>query len=488
VSTSENNLRLRIEPATRLTEITVSDARFRKIPLEENVGTIELELPLGVYEIGFRDGTSIEQHMVVLHPHQAAPFVVQQKPLPIDDDKDAEDALGDEPSSLLVVVRDPRRSSFDRAEDAPPSSATRLDGLSLVTEDSKLIAPGASSVSEARSLLPLPAVPGRYRLRVQTGIGDQVFETPIVICPGWRTQVWLRTRAYRPGDYRADFATTEVQMRPADGSRRPSEEERILERNARASLVARRTLGGRTFNALLRGMGAQKYLNPMPPAGFAHPDVKALTLRLSLLRKEEPSSVQPFPFPPMLADSWRTILQIAERWHEAIPPGSLCDRVANRVVSAGAFTVWVAPNEQVAAEAAAPVSPPGIAPKPGARRTRRDGRARTEFAVNPSAPPEQVAAPIVSPEVGIRLIDAALHDQRLRQWFRGVSGMSRGSSQEDEPQTPEVPIVSKTERMVAQSIQCRQASFSQTACPSGGSAARTSIVAVATIARHSEGD
>ncbi|MDB5295485.1 MAG: hypothetical protein JWO31_1468, partial [Phycisphaerales bacterium] len=50
-------VRLRVVANTDMTEIRVSDARFGTVPLPSNAGEVEVDLPQGLYDVSFRDGT-----------------------------------------------------------------------------------------------------------------------------------------------------------------------------------------------------------------------------------------------------------------------------------------------------------------------------------------------------------------------------------------------------------------------------------------------
>ena len=478
----EKTISLRIAAATPLTEITVSDSQFRKIAVPTNTGVLELKLPAGVYEVGFRDGTSIQQELVVLSPEQEQPVLLTQATPTFSEDYDldlSEDPASQAPS-LALIVRDPL--------DGPQSPDTRFDGLDLVD------AAGSSVVSSRKNnQLLFDVSPGPYRLRLQTGLGNQIFETPIVACPGWSLRASCRAGSYGPDVYRADLTTIQVRMYPTDGSRRRSREERALESNALAALAGRRTLSGQAFKDLLRGLLNQKYVNPMfgfyagyllrgtdadeidvlaqlvahlealvekgpdrkltPPAGFQHPDVEALKLRLRMLRKESMEDVAAFPFPPMLFAGWRTILQVAERSKNIIPAGSLSDRISSHLVAAGASLLWTT-KLKVAMTSATEATPLSNEPYEGAPR-RLATRRRDAGAAPPPAEtttPHSQAEVISDTNECIRIISAALHDRRMRDWFRNACGMDEADNEEEAPQARVVPIISDAEKMIAQAI------------------------------------
>ncbi|HEV7880033.1 hypothetical protein [Bradyrhizobium sp.] len=473
MSNSEEKLRLRIKPATPLTEIFLTDSRFRKIPLATNSGEIEIELARGVYQVGFRDGKSVEQKLVVLSPEQASPVVVTATARPlsaVDVEDAAEDAASRDLASLTVRVHDPL--------DEPASASNRIAGLSLLTQDGAPAAPGQSSVRSNSTDLEFDVAPGYYRVRLETGIRDQVFETPIVVCPGWRIRITCRSRWY--GDEcRCDFSTAQLRMCSAGGSFHSSFNQRDLEANAIASLVGGRTLSGQAFGSLLR----RKFENPMfgfyagyllrgsnageidtlaevvqnlaamlqLPPGLLHPDLEALRLRLNLLRNEPIDDTLELPLPPMLLASWRTICQVAANSNRIVPKGSLADRISSGLVAAGASMAWSAEQVVAGSSAVQAAAPPPqedfLARRSTARVARRGIRgisAGHESAT--TAPPADKTSAILTPEQGVDFVAAALRHDRLRDWFRIAAGLA------DEPQPGGTPLVSEAERVVAAAI------------------------------------
>jgi hypothetical protein len=473
VSNSEEKLRLEIRPATPLTEVSLTDSRFRRIALPTNTGDIKIDLARGVYQVGFRDGKSIEQKLVVLSPEQTSPVVVTATARPASDEEDVgEDTAPAGPCSLTVRVRD--------ALDEPSSPTTRIDGLSLLNEDGTPAPAGTPSMRPNSTHLEFNLGPGYYRLRLETGIRDQVFETPIVVCPGWPMRISCRTKWYGK-ECRCDFSTAQLRMCPAGGSFHSSPGQRDVEANAIASLAGGRTLSGPEFSRLLR----EKFENPMfgfyagyllrgsdpgeidtleevvnnlaamiqPPPGLLHPDLEALRLRLKLLRKEPIDETLELPLPPMLLASWRTICQVAASSNRLVPKGSLADRIASGLLAMGASMAWTA--EQ--AVAAAPVTEAAAGPvreftavrslRSGLRGIRgvpADRGSATE------APPAEKAGAVLTPAQGVDFIATALRNDRMRDWFRSAAGLASGS--DDGPQPGAPPIVSDAERIVAAAI------------------------------------
>ena len=180
----------------------------------------------------FHQGKSIEQKLVVLSPEFASPVVVAATARPrsaADDEDAAEEAALSDPPSLTVRIRD----ALDKS---PPSPSSRIAGLSLLKQDGTPAPAGQSSIRANSTHLEFDVEPGYYRLRLETGIRDQVFETPIIICPRWRIRISCRTRAYGEG-WRCDLSTAQVRMCAASGTYHSSPDQRDLEANAIASLA-----------------------------------------------------------------------------------------------------------------------------------------------------------------------------------------------------------------------------------------------------------
>jgi hypothetical protein len=515
VSSSDEKLRLRIEPATPLTEVSLTDSRFRKIPLPTNTGKIEIELARGVYQVAFRDGKSIEQKLVVLSPEQTGPEVVTATARPqseADDEDAAEEAALPEPPSLTVRVRD----ALD--ESPPPSPSNRIAGLSLLKQDGTPAPAGQPSIRANSTHLEFDVEPGYYRLRLETGIKDQVFETPIVVCPHWRIRISCRTRQYGE-EWRCDLSTAQVRMCTASGTYHSSPDQRDLEANAIASLAGGRTLSGQAFNDLLRG----KFTNPMfgfyagyllrggdpgaidtlaavvenltsmiePPPGLLHPDLEALKLRLKLLpqeqieeqikqrlklpregqteqdpelealrqrlkglREQQIEETPELPLPPMLLASWRTICLVAASSSRLVPKGSLADRISSRLVAAGTSMMWTA-EQAVAAAPVAEVTAPGPRTVSFGTRTLRGARRGTR-GVSAGSEPAPTALPV---EEAGPVLDSTQGAEFIGKALSNGSlrdwfrsAAGLASGSDDESHSGAMPLVSDAERTIATAI------------------------------------
>ena len=443
MSTSDSKVvSVRIESATPLTEISISNSRFEKVQLVANSGPIELQLPSGVYEIAFRDGAIMHQQLAILSASQPQPVIVRQEIVPSQPNEDFE-ALepGGDAGIRVIITQKPTDDDDIPYVDKP------MRGLSICDEYGTPL-PSADSATNSLSF---NSGPGFYRLRLDTGLEGQFLETPIIVPPDWIVTLSCPLRRYRKADYRADLASVQVRMHPASSPSIPTPREvRSLERKALGLLAGRRTLSGDPFTRLVDDLLDQKHINPMfgfyaghllrvegsrdadilaklidhladlidPNRMFFHPDLEALRLRLQLLRKNSPS-YQHFTFPPMLTAGWRTILKVAATRSELVPQGSLCDLVAPRLVASDAHMVWTLPQESV--------EPVQRAGEP------RNILERMDAATAADSPEDDLAT-----ANSIHIIDVALQSGDVRNWFRQQSGLTSTSDVHDEPRIGEV--------------------------------------------------
>ncbi len=299
--------------ASPLTEISIADARFRQIRLDENTGSVSTALQPGVYTVRFKEGDRVEEKTAVLAPDGPPVEVRQDAPLlfesavPLADtstthkshmdpavdlsraDPHLVDGMG---SVLTILVRDPgtprreRRPIRDPRSRVPPDVAERMRmlqadpfeerfsdgmsvdptlGLSLHRIDGTEIAPVAAGMSmpvDRVGGLKVGVDPGLYRLRVDTGLA-QLLEMPVVAINGYQTMVFLVTRPYYANgasDVRADFDTASVSILGEDAPEfDPSSPDGRYTELALQALVGSRALRGNELKQILE----RKYQNPM---------------------------------------------------------------------------------------------------------------------------------------------------------------------------------------------------------------------------------
>jgi hypothetical protein len=377
-------LSVRAEPGV---SITVLDAELK--PVASDVGTLQAELPTGLYELQLVAGHAVSRLVLRLESTGTsfdAPAVDFPSPAPLsrnelDDVVSAEASRRSKRPSrrlgrgaqLLVVVADAARVA--RANAASALTLRTLGG-ELVADLEELSARSAAGARPVWSISCLELDPGPYVLRVSTG--HATVEQSVILVGGWQTQVFLDRKSWRPAPTRrrASLPDASVLMaRTEEGfdARRP---DLRLTELARIALLDRRTiLGWHDIVALVDG----KWDNPMLGLyganlllctgarsieeltnvrgnlrwllGDHHPDVAALDVRA-----DEP--IEPLTVPPMLRVSWDALVAGTAARPELIPAGSLPGRIANHLFGVGVWLTWQAKARR--AEAPSEPVEPGL--------------------------------------------------------------------------------------------------------------------------------
>ncbi|MBP2294998.1 DNA/RNA non-specific endonuclease [Azospirillum rugosum] len=505
--------RLHVVATTAMTEIQVLDADFRKVSLPANAGEVQVQLPQGVYEVGFRDGPSWQHQDVVLRagearrveePPRTSPFPVPPLVRAAAGRSAMRAGTTPDPATSEVVL------SLCRADNAgkPPSEplADPFAGVTLVDESGQAADPADSEDTAEWSERSFPVRPGCWRLRVKTGVRRNGVEMPLVVCPGWRTDVRMPLAQYSRENWRANIAAARIRMsNPADNRVLDAYTLR-LETNALQSLARKRVLRGKAFNTMIRNACSAKFENPMlglygawllagtdedevalldevvanltalvesgpagglgPGHGFRHPDVEAL--RLQLLRGEPIVPQWRFTFPPMLQASWAVMLQAAGTIPWLIPRGSLTDRIAGRLIRNGPWVSWTqGPEESFestlgGAWTPGPV-PPSVSPY-GASAFETRFEPPVDFGVRRHGPEGIASAPTRGADSadnglgGVQrdcaIIDAAIHHRAIRDWFRSQREEAEdgGPDGADEAAAPLAPEVENEEALLVQAV------------------------------------
>lgn len=303
---------MRIAGGSPITQISVTDADFQTVPLDQNAGRVALQLPPGMYKIRFQEGDWSEEQMALLLPDGPSVDVVQEAPVlfesavPLVDTSTtheyqmgpAVDLSVADPqvqwgsaSQLTVFARtagvpETRQGRSKVSKMGTPSEvAERLDlvqadpavrgfasngatdptsGLTIHDADGSEIAAVSDGIvnnSDRVGGLKCEVDPGTYRLRVDTGM-DRLLEMPVVCVDGWQTMLFLLTRSYTDddGSGRADLDRASVSLLASgsDGFQPVSEVGRLTELALQA-LAGRRTLHGTELNGILHG----KFEDPM---------------------------------------------------------------------------------------------------------------------------------------------------------------------------------------------------------------------------------
>jgi endonuclease G len=420
------------------------------------------------------------------------------------------------PGDLLVVVYDKPDEAILLTEGTPPAPhapGELAKGLALVSADGSTVLegrslPGATPDSEA---LHFSLPPGLWRLRLHTGLGHQALETPVVACPGWATTMHLLAVSYgKAGNRRADLARAQLRMfKPGYRPEPLDQHSRRLEANALRALMEDRELRGKRFDGMLRSLLTAEFDYPMlgiyggylvarrladrkqgedlslladvvehldqvtrrgpykqlePPSGFRHPDVAALKLQLALVGGASADDIDPFVFPPMLMSGWRILLEAARERPWLVPPGSLSDRIAARLVAPGPAVAWSLPPESPKSPPRDSADVPDLAEDRARivvgvhRRMAAPLEPRMAVALERAAGPPPVGisrGADAGPSFGhaCTLIDTALHHAKLREWFRtAYQPATKTSTASTSVPAGTAPVVDPAERMLAQAV------------------------------------
>jgi endonuclease G len=511
-SSKVSKLQLRVEVQNPLTEIRISDARFRDVKLPANVGPIDAWLPPGVYEVSFREGKSWRSELVLLGPesgpgpivvHQPTPFPTDAPP-PIPDAEEPDAIVPPAPAISRLTIR-----AWPLSGPNITSSLLPVTGVEVLYADSDSSA-SPRDVTSASPQLSFDLAPGYWRLRLTGPQSSRAVEMPLVVCPGWNTVVELAldssvatsAPAWSPADL-------QMQMRRVSNMPRNTAL-REYRRLALQSLATRRSLQGAAFEALLNELLTDKWDDPLlgiygayllpcetteqqsmasgvirnlallvqgpagvlPQTGFRHPDVDALGLRLSLSRHESLSSFEPFAYPPMLASGWRTLMEAARQRPDLVPKGSLTAEIAARLVAADPWVAWrrrpasstgtllaTVPQDATAGEpvgavgTVAPVADPTVAAPVAPAAAAPPALTLVTVAGAAVAAAAMVAGAVPDePQrfaANCQIIRAALAHRSLREWYRRSV-----ASAENAPLEPPVdPIVPSEERILAGALR-----------------------------------
>jgi hypothetical protein len=487
---TDGKVRLEIKAATDLTEVNVLDARLRSVDLPANTGTVEVDLPPGVYEVSFRNGSSWE-HRLTLLDGKLPRVTVQQGTRGTlrgggarDKADNNDDAPGSVPhpgaAEVLLFVHDPRETENTGKHATSAKSGDRFTGLSLVTETGARVPAGPSRSQDSSAPCSFFPSPGYFRVRLDTGLKDQVFEMPLVVCPGWQTCVYLPLVPYGGNRWRPDLSQALVRMVNPAGPHDETSESRSLEVAALDSIAGKKAdLHGPSFNRLLQNLLEQKCFNPilglcaahliagrddkekallkeiienlarmtergpegnLPPAGFEHPDVTALRFQLDRLEGRE-VQIREVPFPPTLVASWNIVRSVAAQMESIIPRGSLSDRVAARITTASLWLIWQGtpaepPPAQVSQIQVERSLPPNVSTL--ARRGVQAQAVETSRSIGSQSD-------ALSDDDALAVIGAAFRNAAIREWYRAaLSDDDSGARKSNE--------IEREEQLIAQAI------------------------------------
>ena len=289
------------------TQISISDARFHEVGLEDNAGQVVVPLQPGMYKVTFREGDAVDEKMAVVLPGSGPVIVTQSSDIhfrsavPIADTSTSHewhqaharqlssgprDVSSGAGAGLLLFVRDIGEAVVEErrapAEGLPGDLQRRLElaepvprrwlklselgefdptvGLSLHDEGAKQLRDVPLITSLARvGGLRTDFAPGTYRLRLDIG-RSQELEMPIVCVHGWRLNVFLLCREYgRERLRRADFDSASMSLSRTEEAFDPDAPGLRQTELALQALAQSQRLRGRALDAILRA----KFDDPM---------------------------------------------------------------------------------------------------------------------------------------------------------------------------------------------------------------------------------
>ncbi|KQU47403.1 hypothetical protein ASG67_14175 [Sphingomonas sp. Leaf339] len=412
---------LRIEAVTPFTEIRVLDAQFKPVILPANTGAVDVLVTPGLYEIGFRGREDWDSQHVIAEPGSAIIPVKQQAP---------------EPAAESMPAAPPTASGAAQPADATVVVVlTRPDEGDLVGLSVELV-----SADGAQTLVPdmtpersgnwcFPATAGYWRLRINEAAARQPFEMAITVVPGYVAQVSAPLLSGVEG-LRVDLEKLRFRLQ-RQTLRSTADQELIgFEEAALAAISSGRSLFGPQFEQLIEQLAGDNAANPMLGVLAAHmcelgmdshsafrerlldrleqltggpgvhPDVAILRLSSAVRLGGVSGPKTPVLFPPILAASWRMLLEATRQCPELIPAGSLCDRIADRLWSSRIWTAWTAP-------------PLDAKPVARARSIGVGGKMSATGEID---------------TYGSRIIELLAHPQ-IRQWFRHASSYEGGTAE-----------------------------------------------------------
>lgn len=378
---------LSVQAADPVTEIFVVDSQFQRIA--KGVGQLETVVPPGLYKVRFRAGVAQVDHLVEVEGEKAVQVVQKQPmafetamPLNLASREPSPYALAAQTrslrspitcgqgSGLFLWLRNPQPGGLD----------VPCSGVSLHTLDGEALGQLArdrqGDNAAEYSSLSLAVAPGVYRLRVEAASGETTAggwaeEMFVVAIADWQSQIFAQVEAASPwiGPPRISLPTAAMFMAPlGQGFDPASEVARQVE------LVRQGLMSGRPVITLaeVRSQLAQQRLNPLlgilaahlllaqPTADYAglaeaitqmeysfgpdfsaHPDVRSLWLQPELGR---PLPADPWLTPPMLRRSWHLLVQASRRRPDLVPPGSLCDRIADGLLYSAPWLIHRLPR------------------------------------------------------------------------------------------------------------------------------------------------
>ncbi len=371
-------------------EIFLIDGNFALV--DRGVGAKTFAVAPGIYKIKQRAANVTDEALYAIRPGMKdidLPPVRFASPIPLNETakshefhqaavSDAASRLDDgqgKPGGIVLVARN--WTAADSANFDPniydPSRGLRLrDFAGNVVVDFEKDAK-KNLGTEPCATFHTGIEPGAYRLTLDRPGGVRVEQT-IIAAKGWDTQIFLLLD--RSNDPRADLVHGAITMVPcgtpfqswsddlraeeltrlslADGLTvlPPELRSRVLSPNATpmlallgAHMLIREARNAKEKNAKkIDNTGEVKTIveNLRQKLGD-HPDVEAIAIRAGARNQN-----YVFSTPPMLRESWASLLRASVDDPSLIPSTSFCASIANRIWGDGPWTLWTDPDQATA--------------------------------------------------------------------------------------------------------------------------------------------
>jgi hypothetical protein len=394
----EPKVSFRVTAKDPAAEIFLIDGNFHLV--DRGIGSKTFEVPPGVYKIKQRAGNITSETLYAVRPGMKdveLPPVRFASPMPLQDTAKSHefhqaaavdvstriDVDHGKGSGIVLMVRDWTSSDLskvDKTNIPDPSRGLKLrDFAGNVIADYEALAK-KDLQPEPWATFHLSVDPGAYRLTLDRPDGVRVDQT-IIACNGWDTQIFLLLDRAQDRQLCADLVHGAITMVPSGTKFDPQSEDRRAEELARLSLAdgltvlppdLRSKATSASASPMLALLGAHVIIREARNAKSSgkepidntaevrmiveslrkmigdHPDVEAIAIRAGA---RNPNYV--FTAPPMLRDSWVSLLRASIDAPELIPAQSFCARIADRIWGDGPWTLWVDPDQTTATTAAA---------------------------------------------------------------------------------------------------------------------------------------
>jgi len=375
-------VRAKIEASDYNVEIFLIDSRYRVV--KRGIGTLDINVPAGLYTIKYKAGSVIVEDEKLLLPSQDIQWIQGPK-LPLESAvptlktskeraeyaRDASmmvhQSLGTG-AQLFLFVHD-----LDILARTQPSTALTLlddEGNEVIDVDEVAIQGKGISEGTPWSVINIELDPGVYFLQNHTDEVGILMQS-IVLSSGWQAQLFMTRRSVGSGKKgrRADMADASILMAPIGHGFEPSSESVRLTEIAKSALEQKRPAVGKEIhdmlwakfeNPILGLIGAHLLLkqkdydkdllrmvvgNLVGMLGDEHPDIKSLLLQIHENTIQIP--IPKIKYPPMLQASWEKILQASIDNPEIINSDSVAAQVSMTTLNTGSWLVWKKPRKSL---------------------------------------------------------------------------------------------------------------------------------------------